>query len=60
MREEPRVNFHCPLCYAGYTVVRVKNVSRQAYQPVGCLVCHGPLPATAGDRVLKYLLINRP
>ena len=58
--ERIRVNFHCPHCDAGYSVVRVKNESGQAYQLVRCSVCWGPLPATEGDNILKYLLIRRP
>jgi hypothetical protein len=55
-----RVDFQCPHCNAGYTVVRMRNESGATYRPVHCRVCSGPLRATEGDEILRYLLVVRP
>jgi hypothetical protein len=58
--EHLRADFHCPHCDAGYRMVRIKNESDATYPSVRCCVCGGPLPATEGGEILKYLLAIHP
>jgi hypothetical protein len=60
MTEAAKVNFYCPHCQAGYTVVRVNNQGNRTQRRVRCKWCRDPLPATDGNEMLAYFLVHRP
>jgi hypothetical protein len=60
MTNSVKVDFHCPNCQAGYSIVRVVKELGKTSRPVRCNVCRGPIPATDGYDMLKYFLVRRP
>jgi hypothetical protein len=53
-------DFRCPGYQARYKIARVTVEPGDAYHPIRCKVCGGPLAGTEDSGMLKYFLTDRP
>jgi predicted RNA-binding Zn-ribbon protein involved in translation (DUF1610 family) len=60
MESPPPTLFHCPICGAKYTIVRVEAPPGPTTgREITCISCGGPLNGREGAFLLKYFLFER-